>query len=133
MLAGTRNLNLQSGANNPRSALFNAFGNVYVRDGVYTGRMPALSEYDRPMRYRFVPSTDNPMVGDLSITYNDGYWDDYPTIRYDLSNLPFRAQFNPVMRNGRAGTAPVMRLVGDRVSLLRGTGDRYLDIFGPDM
>jgi hypothetical protein len=55
MLAGTRNLNLQSGYNNPRSVLYNAFGNVYGRNGVYRGTMPPFAPGVQPMRYEFTP------------------------------------------------------------------------------
>jgi hypothetical protein len=55
MLAGTRNLNLQSGTNNPRSVLYRAFGNVYGRNGVYRGTMPSFAPGVQPMRYEFTP------------------------------------------------------------------------------
>ena len=126
MLAGTRNLNLQSGYNNPRSVLYRAFGNVYGRNGVYRGTMPPFAPGVQPMRYEFAPGQENPLVGQFHI-------EGQPSFEYDISNLPFRADFQPVIRGGSDNSQyagdPVMRLAADRTTLTRGEGNSYLDIF----
>ena len=104
---------------------------MYVRDGVYTGRMPVLEDGIVPMRYRFTPGQEDPMIGQMNISFQDGAWSDYTPFPYNLHDLPFRAEFRPVMRADRHGNNPIMRLSADRTNLIRGEGNHYLDIFGP--
>lgn len=128
MLAGTRNLNLQSGRNNPRSALFNAFGNVYFRDGMYKGTMPSFATDVVPTSYTFTPGAENPMIGTLHI-------DGAPPFNYNLTQLPFAANFEPVIREGRIlGTeGNTMRLSANSTRFTgTGTPGSYLEVFdGP--
>lgn len=126
MLAGTRNLNLQSGANNPRSALFNAFGRVNFREGAYRGIMPSFAEGVAPVQYIFTPGSENPMIGTMHIP-------GAPAFKYNLADLPFQANFEPVIREGR-----VLGIEGNRMNLSstgthftgEGTPGSYLEVFG---